>query len=532
MFARSSAPKAGMDSPDAQVRSPEMGAIEPTAPPAGEPAAGDRYRLLFEGSPEALLLIDPVSARVVEANRAARSFYAACAAAGDSAVDPAGRPLWEIAALDRALVLDAIRHALATGQGALLARLAGDDKPRDVEIGLGPVQVGNETLLWSVSRDVTERLAAEEHSRRLGRLAATLSALEPALGAADREDAVLRAGLRVLAEAGGFPVVFVGLGEPATRGLRVVAVDGAEEYLSAGLRAYEGAFRPPSQEIAQTVFPGHTYLHRLTESDQSSDWAMAARIGLAGAALVPMVNGSFTLGMLGLLTVEPDFFGEAEVGMLEAAAAMMTARMSEIEHAERDRGLAAALEAEHQAAERFATSMATLDRSLGRLATPTAVYEQACRLAFDLGICSVSWIGVIEIAAGRQVVRVAASAGDPADVEATGLTRQHRFPVNYESDPSMPVTQTVVVHNLLEDPRFRSRRPVLLAAGFRALAALPLYVGARLAGGMAFYARETGAFDANRLALLERLVANAGARLAVLESESRHRVAEDRATGF
>ena len=115
-----------------------------------------RYRSLFEDNHAVMLLIDPASGSIVDANPAACSWYGwsrdemlAMRIDDLNTLAPEEvRAEMELARAEKRRVFD-FRHRRADGT------------IHDVEVYSGPIQVGGRTLLYSLVQDVTERRLAE-----------------------------------------------------------------------------------------------------------------------------------------------------------------------------------------------------------------------------------------------------------------------------------------------------------------------------------------------------------------------------------
>jgi diguanylate cyclase (GGDEF)-like protein/PAS domain S-box-containing protein len=128
-------------------------------------ASDDRYRALFQGAQVPMLLIDPSSGLIVDANDAATGYYGYAAERlkemNISQVNTLSRE--EIAAemsgaAQKKKSCFHFRHRLANGE------------VRDVEVHSGPINLGEQRLLYSIVHDITERKLAEAEiveSRRI-----------------------------------------------------------------------------------------------------------------------------------------------------------------------------------------------------------------------------------------------------------------------------------------------------------------------------------------------------------------------------
>lgn len=119
-------------------------------------ASEARYRALFENSSSAMLIIDPVAGRVIDANASAEHFY------GWSRAELSSMHIGDIntlsseeiaaemtAAREHRRLHFNFRHRLASGD------------VRDVEVFSGPVPGDDHELLYSIIHDVTERVSAQ-----------------------------------------------------------------------------------------------------------------------------------------------------------------------------------------------------------------------------------------------------------------------------------------------------------------------------------------------------------------------------------
>jgi PAS domain S-box-containing protein len=119
------------------------------------------FKGLFRDSLAAMLLIDPETGAIVEANPAACSFY------GYTEDECRSLHIGRINMLPEEEVRARMAEARAKGQNRFefTHRLASGEL-RQVEVYSGPIRKGDKLLLYSIVHDITERTQAEEQLRR------------------------------------------------------------------------------------------------------------------------------------------------------------------------------------------------------------------------------------------------------------------------------------------------------------------------------------------------------------------------------
>lgn len=121
-----------------------------------------RYRNLFKKNNAVMLLIEPSTGSVVDANSAACTYY------GYDLDEITALKITEINILSDVRAKVEMEKAKSEQQGRFnfQHRLA-DGRIRDVEVFSGPIEVGGRELLYSIVHDVTDRRKAEEANERL-----------------------------------------------------------------------------------------------------------------------------------------------------------------------------------------------------------------------------------------------------------------------------------------------------------------------------------------------------------------------------
>jgi diguanylate cyclase (GGDEF)-like protein/PAS domain S-box-containing protein len=120
----------------------------------------ERYRGLFEDSDAVMLLIDPRSGAIVDANPAACAWY------GWSRDEMLAMRIEQINTLSQSEVAAEMAAARARSRRVFFFKhRRADGSIRDVEVYSGPIDLQGKTLLYSTVHDITERKLAEDALR-------------------------------------------------------------------------------------------------------------------------------------------------------------------------------------------------------------------------------------------------------------------------------------------------------------------------------------------------------------------------------
>ena len=143
----------------------------------------ERYRSLFQNNYAVMLIIDPETTEIVDANPAASSYY------GYTREELTSRKISTINTLPARQLKKKVQRAYSGEQQQFFFqhRLA-DGSIRDVEVFTSPIMIKGKKLLYSIVHDNTQRLQAEEELdrsyQRLDLLAGTASELLTSASAA------------------------------------------------------------------------------------------------------------------------------------------------------------------------------------------------------------------------------------------------------------------------------------------------------------------------------------------------------------
>lgn len=148
--------------------------------------------------------------------------------------------------------------------------------------------------------------------------------------------------------------------------------------------------------------------------------------------------------------------------------------------------------------------MSGVNALIVRVRNRTELFQEACRIAVDLGGFRLAWVGLVT--GGKQVVSVARHGEDHGHLSELKMELE-------EPDPQAcaPTVQAVregrrrVCNDISTDPGLGPWREPLQALGHGSFVAYPLLAGDQVVGCLNLYAAEPGFFDEEELKLLTEL---------------------------
>ena len=117
----------------------------------------ERYKTFFDKNHSVILLINPETSKIENANQAAIQFY------GWSHEELCNKYLYDINLLPKKEILNRIAHAIKSNQNHLFfTHKIANGEIREVEVFSGPIKFRNSVLLYSNIYDITEHKKAEK----------------------------------------------------------------------------------------------------------------------------------------------------------------------------------------------------------------------------------------------------------------------------------------------------------------------------------------------------------------------------------
>lgn len=180
---------------------------------------------------------------------------------------------------------------------------------------------------------------------------------------------------------------------------------------------------------------------------------------------------------------------------------------------------------------RLYSVLSLVGQAIVRTREESVLFDRICRILVEEGRFEMAWVGLVED--GTGLVTPAASC-PPADEYLRSL----KININTEPASRGPVaaaiaaSRNVVCNDVLTNPLTEPWRERAHHRGYRSLGAFPIRVCGRTAGAIAIYARETGFFDAENVALLEELAVELSFALESMELERMRQRAVDELNQF
>jgi PAS domain S-box-containing protein len=222
---------------------------------------------------------------------------------------------------------DALRHEMETAaaRGSLLVetrhrRADGSEFP--VEVNLGLVKAGDETLFLSIVRDITARKAAEDRIRALNRLLRTISEVNKLLVRATDEESFLKDVCQILVSHGSYALAWIGRADRETMRVVPVASAGAEVgYLQRFKSRWDDG--PEGRgPLGTAIREGRPAIVSDIQVDPMvAPWRdVMLRHGLGSTAALPVRRGGAVTAALAVYAAEKAFIDEEEIELLEELA--------------------------------------------------------------------------------------------------------------------------------------------------------------------------------------------------------------------
>ena len=273
-----------------------------------------RYLALFENSNSIILLIDPDTGKILDANPEACNYYGWTKSEIEkmNISEINTLPFSEVKAQmqnskDQKLKHFNFKHRLSSGE------------IRDVEVFSGPLQFGDVTMIYSIIYDITDRKITEEKILKANRFYTFISQINQSIVLIRERDLLLKEVCRIAVEVGHFKMAWVGFVDKATMHVKPIVSAGNEaEYLSKVRRISVGDVPEGNGPTGNAIRAGKHFCCNDIENDPSMAlWKQEALSrGYRSSIAIPIKQLGKVIGALMIYSSEPNFFDSEEIELL------------------------------------------------------------------------------------------------------------------------------------------------------------------------------------------------------------------------
>lgn len=278
----------------------------------------ERFRMLFKGHSSAMMVIDPETGNIIDANQASANFY------GWSIDELCRMKIMQINTLSPAEIEAEMKSGVSGEKTVFFFRhRLADGSVRNVEVFSNKVLIAGKTLLYSVIHDVTERKQAETQLYRLTRTLLATNSCNYALLHTDNEDELLKKICGIIARQGGYHMVWVGYAEHDNiRSISSVAISGlVGDSISLPQLSLADATQRQGPTVS-AIYTGQPCAEKNISGDALSEpWRQEAfRHGHGSILSLPLKNEHEVFGALTICSARPDDFDADETALLTSLA--------------------------------------------------------------------------------------------------------------------------------------------------------------------------------------------------------------------
>ena len=166
------------------------------------------------------------------------------------------------------------------------------------------------------------------------------------------------------------------------------------------------------------------------------------------------------------------------------------------------------------------------NEAIVRIKEPQELYEEACRISVEEGLCSLAWVGIVD--SDTNIVKPVARWGKDAGYLDEVCVSILEIPEGFDSTgTAVRENRYVVCEDFGRDAKALPWKEKARKRGFRSNAAFPLRVGKDVVGAFTLYSEEPRFFDENQVRLLESLSSDLSFAIESLVKERQREKAED-----
>ena len=273
-----------------------------------------QYRAFFEGNYSVMLLIDPDSGEIKDANNAACKYY------GWTLEEIRHKHIHEINNLSKEEISEEIKKAMEEKRNHFFFRHSlASGEIRDVEVYAGPMQFGESLMLYSIVHDITDRKKAEASIVRVNRLYAVISQINQAIVRYKDKETLLNETCRIAIEFGQFQMAWIGLVDEVSKTVIPSVIRGNEDGYLSKIRKISLGEGPEGQgPTGIALRNGNWFVCNDIEHDPLMElWRNEAILrGYRSSIALPVTQAGKVVAAISLYSSISNFFNEGEINLL------------------------------------------------------------------------------------------------------------------------------------------------------------------------------------------------------------------------
>jgi diguanylate cyclase (GGDEF)-like protein len=299
-----------------------------------------RFRTALDMSTDEIYLTDRATMRFVDVNATACAVKSRTRA---ELLTLGPQDVWHTGREQLEAIFDAAIKAGPAG-----VKLRGGLKDGDYRLVLDVHHLalcsGDNWIILTTARDITQRVRAEDSAQRLGQMFAALSATNEAIMRAESPESLYQQVCDAAVDGGQFLTAAILLPDPRTAAVVILAVAGPNEQQLRKVRISVDPASPEGQGLVGTAFNTRRSCvsNKFLSDERTRPWhAQAERAGIASGAAVPLIRDGHSMGVLLFYSCQKHTFDDEVVKLLVRMAANVVFALENFEHeAERRRGRA------------------------------------------------------------------------------------------------------------------------------------------------------------------------------------------------
>ncbi|WP_213773158.1 EAL domain-containing protein [Bradyrhizobium sp. dw_78] len=366
------------------------------------------------------------------------------------------------------------------------------------------------SLLARISANISYALDNFEHEaarERLSRMFAALSATNEAIVRARSREELFDLVCAAAVQGAKFNSASVALVRPGTDLFYIAASGGDDSSEMRNRKFATTATIPEGRGLAGTAFRTQQpcFSNDVLADERTRPWHREARrSGVASSAVMPLLSGGRSQGVLIFNSTERDTFTPELIELLQRLAENVSFALGSFDRMDEK----TRIEEQKERLTRMFAALSTTNEAIMRAKSRSELFELVCEAAANGGKFTSTSIGLVQD--GNDFLNIVATAGPTAERARNGrLSVKEDCPEGSGiSGIAFRTRQPCISNDFLADPRGAFFHESNRQNGTSAVAAFPLFNRGQAVGILLFCAAEKDAFTPTAVDLLQRIADN------------------------